>query len=199
MSALYDLVAQHNVNKGEKGDLRARAVSRGTIGKDKLYEWVAASSGFHRGQVEAVMGILTEEVIGYLQEGYDVQLDDLGFLSLSAVSRPVKSKKELRSESVRFKGVNFRLSAHARKKLKYIPFERVESSAPVSQTDGGIEQRAEALKHYLSTHPCITRTDYARVARLLKGQALLDLKQFVADGWLVRYGAGRTVVYLMKR
>lgn len=79
-----------------------------------------------------------------------------------------------------------------------MPLERVEVSNVVSKSTT-LEQREAILRTFLETHPCITRTDYSRLTHILKNKAISDLNQFVADGWLTKYGAGRTVVYLLVR
>ncbi len=38
-----------------------------------------------------------------------------------------------------------------------------------------------------------------KIIGVLKERALADLKIFIEEGWLDKYGAGRTVVYLLKK
>lgn len=197
--AKYDLYKVHGIdNKDEEDKYRARIVPEGTISKERLYKWVEKTCGFNRGQADAIMTCITDAVIEYLRDGYIVQLGELGYLSVTVSGRAVKDKKEIRSGSVHFKNVNLRISSSLRKEMCSMPLERVEVSNVVFKSTT-LEQREAILRTFLETHPCITRTDYSRLTHILKNKAISDLNQFVADGWLTKYGAGRTVVCLLVR
>ncbi|WP_077154024.1 HU family DNA-binding protein [Bacteroides bouchesdurhonensis] len=196
--AKYDIYKVHGIDNKEKEEkYRARIVSEGTISKEKLYKYIEKTSGgFNRAQADAIMTCITDAVIEFLRDGYIVQLGELGYLSATVTSRPVKEKKEIRSGSVHFKNVNLRISSSLRKSMRSIPLERVEKPALASK-EITLKQKEDILRSYLETHPCITRTDYCHITHTLKSKAVDDLNQFVTDGWLSRYGAGRTVIYLL--
>lgn len=196
MAIQYDLLQQH-LNKEDKS-LRAQYVSKGTISTERLIKWISQSGGPHRGQIIGVLEHLTETITRFLEDGYDVQLGELGFLSVSLTSRPVKTKKEIRAESVRFRKLNFRINSKLRKRLQHAEKERVHQ--PVKRSSGLIrEQRIQKLKSYLNEYTCITRAVYTRITGTLKGKAILDLNEFIQEGWLKKYGSGRTVVYLLNK
>ena len=48
---------------------------------------------------------------------------------------------------------------------------------------------------HLAKYPCLTRADYCRLTGCSKKLALKELNGFIADGLLIRYGAGKQVVY----
>ena len=64
-------------------------------------------------------------------------------------------------------------------------------------TGMGLGEKADILRSFLASQPCITRADYARITNTLKSKAVNDLNEFIRQGWLRKYGAGRTVVYLL--
>lgn len=196
MAILYDLISQSLSKENEL--LRAQYVSKGTISTKQLIKWISRSGGPSKGQIVGVLEALTETISSFLEDGYDIQLGELGFLSVSLTSRPVKSKKEIRSESVQFRKLNFRISRPLRKRLQRAEKERV--STPTKRSSSLTkEQRIRKLTAYLDTYPCITRSEYTRITGVLKGKSLLDLNAFVEEGWLRRYGSGRTVVYLLNK
>ena len=51
-------------------------------------------------------------------KGYIVELEGIGFFSISLSSRPVMDKSEIRSKSIHFRNVNFRYEKYLKKKLK---------------------------------------------------------------------------------
>lgn len=197
MKALYDLVKVNDFGKEkEEQEYQARYISRGTIETDMLFEEVTMISGFKRGMIDGVLSSLTECIVDNLKKGYDVQLGELGFFSLSATSKKVKNRKEIRAESIRFNGLNFRMNSYLRNKLKYLEFEKVSEPMPTSSSLT-VAQRSKRLKQHLATTKCITRAEYERLTGSLRRRAIDDLNQFLTEGWLEKYGAGRTVVYML--
>lgn len=197
--AKYDLYKVHGIDNQEQEEkYRARLVTEGSISKERLFKRVEQISGFNHGQADAIMSCIADAAVEFLREGYIVQLGDLGYLSATVTSHSVQKKKEIHAGSVRFNNVNLRISASLRKRMRSMPLERVEKPVTVSK-DTSLEQRKELLKEHLRTFPCITRTDYAQLAHILKSKAVCDLKIFVEEGWLVKYGAGPAIVYLLAK
>ncbi len=85
-------------------------------------------AGYYPRQIRGILTTLNDSVLDFLEDGYEVQLGELGYLSVSLTSRQVKNKKEIRAESVRFKKLNFRTSSQARKRLRSVKIERVDKS-----------------------------------------------------------------------
>lgn len=198
MNARYDLVkVSKNFETEQKEDeYQARYISRGTIDTELLFKEVTMMTGFKRGQLDGILSSLLDSIIDSLEKGYDVQLGDFGFFSLSATSPKVKSRKEIRAESIRFNGVRFRTSAYLRKQLRNMRFEKVEVPVYRSAENTSI-QRAGYLKNYLKVHKCITRAEYERLTGSLRKRAIDDLNHFIAEGWIEKHGAGRTIVYML--
>lgn len=200
MKALYDLVKVNDFGKEKEEkdapEYQARYISRGTIENDMLFTEVTMTSGFKRGMIEGVLSSLTECIIDNLKKGFDVQLGELGFFSLSATSKRVKNRKEIRAESIHFNGLNFRMNSYLRNRLKYLEFEKVDEPMPTS-SNLTVEQRAKRLKQHLEARKCITRAEYERLTGSLRRRAIDDLNRFLAEGWIEKHGAGRTVVYML--
>lgn len=53
-----------------------------------------------------------------------------------------------------------------------------------------------AVGKFLEEHPCINRQDYAMLVGKTKLQALQDIRAFLEEGILKKYGSGRSVVYI---
>ncbi len=197
MAIQYDFYETSELqDEDDEGRLRARAVSRGTISAEKLWKRVEQVSGFSVAQTKGVMEAVAEMTQYFLGEGYSVQLGELGYLSVSLTSRRVKNCKEIRAESVEFSQLNFRASKKVRGFLIYTEKEKVSKKRSQS-SKLPIEKRAQLLKDFLSTHPFASGVDYCRMTATLKGKAMRDLHSFIEEGWLRKYGNGRTVVYLL--
>ncbi len=198
MAIQYDFyeTSEFQDEENDGRQLRARAVSRGTISAEKLYKRVQQVSGFKVAESKGVMAAITDMVLFFLSEGYNVQLDELGFLSVSLTSRRVKNRREIRAESVEFSQLNFRASKKVRDFLTYAEKEKV-STGRAKSSKLPVEKRAQLLKDFLGTHPFATRADYCRITSTLKDKAMNDIHAFIEEGWLRKYGNGRTVVYLL--
>lgn len=197
MSIQYDIF-KNSLKTEDEAMLQAQFVSQGTITTEKLIAWMSKIAGYHPGQIKGILTTLNDAVLDFLEDGYEVQLGELGYFSVSLTSRQVKDRKEIRAESVRFKKLNFRASSQTRNRLKSAKIERVDT--PVKRSVSiSREDRIARIKKILSGKPFITRAEYMRITGVLKDKALSDLKSFIEEGWLDKYGAGKTIVYLLKK
>ncbi len=199
MAIQYEFYETNEFQDDENdGKLRARAVSRGTIPAEKLWQRMEQVSGFSVAQTKGVMAAVEDMVQFFLSEGYSVQLGELGYLSVSLTSRRVMNRKEIRAESIEFSQLNFRASKKMRDFLTYTEKEKVKTKRSQS-SKLSIGQRAQLLKNFLGTHTVATCADYCRITSTLKGKAMRDIHSFIEEGWLRKYGNSRTVVYLLNQ
>ena len=127
-----------------------------------------------------------------LEEGYIVELEGIGFFSLSLSSRPVMDKSEIRSESIHFRSVNFRCGKYLKKKLKTMHLERMPET---QSTLPSFEERLRRLTNHLNTHHYITCGDYRELTGCSKYRALQDLNKLIDEGKLAKHGYRSTRVY----
>lgn len=114
------------------------------------------------------------------------------YFSVSLQSRPVEDKKELRSESVHFKNVNFRCCARLKRELKSMTLERYKEP---KITDFSPDEKERRLLWYLERHAYITTLAYQGLNGCSQYMARKELKQFVADGILIEDGTRRMCIY----
>jgi len=60
------------------------------------------------------------------------------------------------------------------------------------------EECLAIVNDHLGKYPCLTRADYCRLTGHDKQRALNELNAFIEQGVLMRYGAGKQVVYAKK-
>ena len=173
MSIYYDLIKKPDVRQtGEPQSLYARAVPKGTIDKKEFIDRVHRFTGISRSVLEGSMTAFMDELRDCLVGGWTVELGELGYFSPSLNCRPVMEKKEEKAG-----------------------FERHPKSSVSTPQSVSREHCLELLKAHFLTAPCISRAQYSRMAGRSYKQAVVDLNTFVAEGVLMRYGAGRNVVY----
>ncbi|WP_270411049.1 DNA-binding protein [Bacteroides eggerthii] len=198
MSAYYDLFEKPDVRQtGEQQPLYARLVPKGTIERKEFINRVHLFTGISRSLLEGAMAGFMDELRDCLANGWTVELGELGYFTPSLnCRREVMEKKELRSASVTLRGLNFRLGKEFYNELnEKIHLERSPQSATASAVALPPEERLRLLEAYLKEYPFITRAQYARLAGRSVKQAVTDLNGFIEVGVLMRYGAGRNVVY----
>ena len=126
MCARYRMVRNPNPTGDKKKQaLHPRVVPYGTISTEELMRDIEGRSGFSGADIKGALRVIADAMAFRLDEGYNVELDGLGFFSVSLVSRPVMDRKEIRSESVHFRNVNFRCGKYLKSKLKSISLERM--------------------------------------------------------------------------
>ncbi|MEG2067525.1 MAG: hypothetical protein RRZ65_07785 [Tannerellaceae bacterium] len=87
-----------------------KVVSRGTIHKEELFDEISQGSASMRAELTRSWMLIESHILERLRNGYDVCLNDFGTFSLSAESRLIEKKNEIRAESITVKGMNFRAS-----------------------------------------------------------------------------------------
>lgn len=204
MSAHYDLYETPDVqNTGEEQPLHARIVPSGTYSKKDFLERVSRSSQtFNYNVIDAVVGVVIDELAEALSEGYIVELGELGHFSISLkCTHKVMNKRDIRAESICFDNVHLRTSKEFKRKIKReIELERVDKSKHSSQkVEFSLDQRLHKLQEFLKKNGGITRLEYSSLTGLSRLKAIDELNAFIGKGILRKRGAGRTVFYVWKQ
>ena len=181
---------ERNPDSGKNGNkmpLHPRLIPYETVSIKKLMKYAKSRS---------TLQLITDLVTERLREGDNVEIEGLGFFSVSLQSRAVMSKTELRSESVRFKNVNFRCCQQLKKALKTMPLTRMKSSGHCAP---GMADREELLYRYLDENSYITVRSYRYLIGLSDYSARKDLAALVASGRLVKGGSRLFAIYTLPK
>lgn len=146
MSIYYDLYQNPPKGDGEEDErLHARVMPKGTIPAEKFREIVHNATGFSEAILDGTLQAVTDELQRWLADGWNVEVGDLGYFSLSLeCDRLVKQKKEIRSPSIHLGNVNLRVSSKFRKRFVTMELER-KAPPYVSNTSLTEERRRELL------------------------------------------------------
>ena len=197
MSIQYDLYDTPDIQQtGEKQPLHPRVVFKGTIDKEEFLDRVHKFTGMSRSMLAGAMLSFQNELRDLLAGGWIVELGDIGYFSVSLQGPPVMKKEEVHTQSIKLKNINFRPGTQLKKEVGWQM--RLERGESVTRPHGKRRNEEECLAivdEYLKKHPCLTRVDYCRLTGRDKRQALNELNAFIEQGVLMRYGAGKLVVY----
>lgn len=200
MSAQYDLYETPDIKQtGEKQPLHPRIVPKGTIGQDEFLDCVHKFTGISRSLLAGAMQSFQNELKDLLANGWIVELGEIGYFSVSLQGPPVMHKKDVRAQSIKLKNINYLPTKQFKREVGYdMKLERTES---LTRPKGNGRSEAECLAlitAHLEKYPCMTRTDYCYMTGHDKKRALKELNAFIKKGILMRYGAGKQVVYAKK-
>ena len=127
MSIRYKFVPIYD-NLNEEGEkvtgFYPKVVSRGTIGKERMFDDISRGSSSLRAELARLWMLMADYIEEKLEDGYDVCLDDFCTFGVSAKYRRVDRKNEIRAESISVKGMHVRVSKAINQKLKRARFER---------------------------------------------------------------------------
>ena len=200
MSAQYDLYETPDIKQtGEKQPLHPRIVPKGTIGQDEFLDRVHKFTGISRSLLAGTMQSFQNELKDLLANGWIVELGEIGYFSVSLQGPPVMHKKDVRAQSIKLKNINYLPTKQFKREVGYdMRLERTES---LTRPKGNGRSEAECLAlitAHLEKYPCMTRTDYCYMTGHDKKRALKELNAFIEKEILMRYGAGKQVVYAKK-
>lgn len=198
MSVNYDLYETPDLTKsGEEQPLHARVVLKGSYTAEEFVEQVVAMQHVPHAQVVGVIEAISKELKHLLLKGFSVELGDVGYFTLSVtVDKKVMNAEDLRSPSVSLKDINFRVNRQFKKDIESeLVLQRYHSPFRVKNPLDR-ERCLERLEKFLEEHPCINRQDYAMLVGKTKPQALQDIRAFLEEGILKKYGSGRSIVYI---
>ena len=197
MSLEYDLYETPDIQQtGEQQPLHPRVVFKGTIGREEFLDRVHKFTGLSRSLLAGAMQSFQDELRDLLADGGIVEMGEMGYFSASLQGPPVMNKKDVHAQSIKLKNINYRPSSRFKKEVHWkIKPERGESFTRPNREERDAEKCLKIINSHLAKYPCLTRADYCRLTGCSKKLALKELNGFIADGLLIRYGAGKQVVY----
>lgn len=200
MSIHYDLYETPDIQQtGEEQPLHPRVVPKGTIDQEEFLDRVHKFTGMSRSMLAGAMQSFQNELRDLLANGWTVEMGDIGFFSVSLQGPPVMKKKDVHAQSIKLKNVNFRVSSQLKKEVGWqMKLERSESITRPQGKGRSEEECLAIVNEHLKKHPCLTRANYCQLTGHEKRRAINELNSFIERGLLIRYGAGKQVVYAKK-
>ncbi|OCW92436.1 hypothetical protein A9168_16055 [Macellibacteroides sp. HH-ZS] len=196
MAANYKLVRNPDpANSDKLKPLHPRIKSLGTLSIEQLADRAQGRSSLSPATIKSALLVIADLLQETLREGYNVNLNNIGYFSVSLKSRPVMEKNEIRSESVHFSHVNFRCSQELKDKLSTMEVTRAQSvTVPnLSQTEKELR-----LKKHFEQKLNLTTTEYMNLTYCSRQKALKELKSLVQEDKITKIGSKNATQYLNK-
>ena len=197
MSAKYKLTENPPASaKNGIQNLHARIVPSRTATIDDLATEISTISTFSSGDIKGLLESFTQVVTNRLKNGENVNLDGLGYYSVSLdCPKDITSEKRIRAESMRFRNVNSRCSKKMKASLKSRRMERVPA---VKKKEFTGEERLQRIISKMNELRTVTCTDCMGVNQCSRYIALQDLNTLIESGKIEKLGYGKNVLYMLR-
>lgn len=187
MAVKYDFfLTPQPKDKQQKVRYHARTVVDRTLANKDIATEISKRCTIRKAEAMAVMDEMSEIFLQKLAEGHAIKLEGIGTFRISAKSPAVRSKNEVRAESIKFGGVVFRPERKLIRLLSGTKFKKVtysKTSVDISNIElDGI------LTEYFKDHTYITTKELQYLCGLSNHTALRRLKERVNEGRMTHPG-----------
>jgi len=180
-------------DKQQQVKYHARTVVDRTWNNKEIAQEIAKRCTIRKAEAMAVLDEMAEIFLQKLQEGDAIKLEGIGSFHISAKSPSVKSKHEVRAESIKFGGIVYRAEKKLLRKMSNTKFQKVTySKTSLELSDIEIDG---ALTDYFKDHAYITTKELQLICGLSNHTALRRLKQRVDEGRMIHPGHRYSAFY----
>ena len=187
MAVKYDFfLTPQPKEKQEKVRYHARTVVDRTFSNKDIATEISKRCTINKAEAMAVMDEMADIFLQKLSEGHAIKLEGIGTFHISAKSPSVRTKKEIRAESIQCGGIVYRAEKKLLRKLSATKFQKVaysKTSLDVSDID-----LDNILMNHFKAHPYITTKELQDLSGLSNHTALRRLKERVEAGKMTHPG-----------
>ena len=187
MAVKYDFfLTPQPKEKQQKVKYHARTVVDKTFTNKDIATEISKRCTIKKAEAMAVMDEMADIFLQKLSEGHAIKLEGIGTFHISAKSPSVRTKKEIRAESIQCGGIVYRAEKKLLRKLSATKFQKVaysKTSLDVSDID-----LDNILMNHFKDHPYITTKELQDLSGLSNHTALRRLKERVEAGKMTHPG-----------
>lgn len=187
MAVKYDFfLTPQPKEKQQKVRYHARTVVDRTFSNKDIANEISKRCTINKAEAMAVMDEMADIFLQKLSEGHAIKLEGIGTFHISAKSPSVRTKKEIRAESIQCGGIVYRAEKKLLRKLSATKFQKVaysKTSLDVSDID-----LDNILMNHFKNHPYITTKELQDLSGLSNHTALRRLKERVEAGKMTHPG-----------
>lgn len=199
MSIKYEI---HTINNSQgTGENRhyAHIFENQPMSVKELETHIQDSCSLTKGDVEAAMSALRENMVRELSSGSRFYIPGIGYFSLSVDLDMPEGKpiEKVRADYISVRNIKFRPEASVLQDVRRnVRFEHATFTTKSRQHTE--ETLLAGIKEFLATHRCINRRDMELQFGLRQSAALKWLKHFTEKGILQKEGARNSPVYYLR-
>ena len=187
MAVKYDFfLTPQPKEKQQKVKYHARTVVDKTFSNKDIATEISKRCTINKAEAMAVMDEMADIFLQKLSEGHAIKLEGIGTFHISAKSPSVRTKKEIRAESIQCGGVVYRAEKKLLRKLSNTKFQKVAYSK--TSLDVSDIELDSILTNHFKNHPYITTKELQDLSGLSNHTALRRLKERVEAGKMTHPG-----------
>ena len=187
MAVKYDFfLTPQPKEKQQKVRYHARTVVDRTFSNKDIATEISKRCTINKAEAMAVMDEMADIFLQKLSEGHAIKLEGIGTFHISAKSPSVRTKKEIRAESIQCGGVVYRAEKKLLRKLSTTKFQKVAYSK--TSLDVSDIELDSILTNHFKNHPYITTKELQDLSGLSNHTALRRLKERVEAGKMTHPG-----------
>lgn len=195
MPILFDFyVSPSNSGKGEKEKYHARVVRSHTVPINDIVNNISKRCTLSKGDIQAVLDELGDELVYNLCEGDRVHLPGIGYFYLSLSAPKDANPKTTRSQNIGIKAVEFRADSILKNSLEsHAQFER--SDIKVHSSRLASYEIDTLLVDYFHKNEFLTRIKFEKLCGFTKTTAQRHLQRLVDESKLVNVNTRHNPIY----
>lgn len=196
MSINYEIHTIRNSQGSGTARHFARIFEGSPMSVQQLERLIQDNSTLKRGDIEATLLELREQMVRELSQGHRFYIPNVGYFSLSVkLDADGKAVEKVSGKDLRLHNINFRPEASLLHEVgSSVRFRRASVTSKSVMYDE--KQLLSLLMDYLSANHLITCRDMQRQFGLRETAARKWLKRFVEQGVIRREGARNAPVYI---
>ena len=197
MSIHYDFY--RNPSKKEDKDnaelsYHARVVGSQTIELDEIANHISHRSTLTKGDIQAVISELSDEIAHILCAGNRVAIPEIGYFSLSLSAPKDTQPKQTRAQSLQIKHIEFRAGQQLKNKvMAQATFERTKE-----KRHSAVLSRSEIdalLTDFFKENKFLTSQKFAELCHFTRITATRHLRRLVEEGCIQNNNTLRNPIY----
>lgn len=198
MSIKYEIHTIRNSQGTGENRHYAHIFENQPMSAKELESHIQASCSLTKGDVEAALSALRENMVRELSSGNRFYIPGIGYFSLSVDLDMPEGKpiEKVRADYISMRNIKFRPEASVLQDIrKNVSFERATFTTKSRQHTE--ETLLAGIKEFIANHHCINRRDMELTFGLRQSAALRWLRHFAETGVLRKAGARNSPVYFL--
>lgn len=187
--------------KGERIKYPRMLIER-TVNLSSIADKIAENTTFAAGEVEAIVGMVAEEIGRAIADGNCLKIEGIGAFSAKLglkqdVKREEKGAGKRNAQSIEICNVHFRPDKRLLNTAnRYCDLQRANSNT-YSKPNVDLERRLALVQDFLKNNPFLTLKDYVSLTGVSLTTASVELRKFASQGLLAVEGQGTHRIYIL--
>ena len=172
----------------------ARVVGGQTLNMDTLVHQISSRCTLSKGDIQAVLSELSDELANGLLAGNRVEIPGIGHFSLSLQAPKDAHPKTTHAQNIHVKRIEYRADTQLKKRVE-AESVFIRSKEKVHSTVTDLYEVDALLIDYFEENTFITRARFAELCGMTRTTAIRHLRRLVGEGRLINVDTPHHPIY----